>query len=200
MSKRLDTVASHARDVDEFRQALGHIQAAASQRLPEPIPAIPSPNLKRTTSISNSVFSPAFKLKPTKSLDLPPALQDALRHAGVSFNQDSIEALRDNLVQISLDREAKLEEQYTTASLSTQVRLAEQLGTRDADSRAILNALYSQTEFKQVRLVDRNLDDELYRIERELDISDQKLLEAETEALSLSDPKLRDFVKRYSGQ
>ena len=46
-------------------------------------------------------------------------------------------------------------------------------------------------------MVDKNLDEELNRIERVLDMSDRKLLEVETEALSLNDPKLRDFVKRY---
>ena len=197
MSKRLDTVASHAKNVDEFQQAISHIQATASERLTQSIPDIPSPNRSRRISTSKSAFSPAFKFKPAKPLDLPPALQDALRQAGVSFNQESVEALRESLVHISLERETKLEEQYMNALSSTQSRLAEQLGVRDTDSRGILNALYSQTGFKEVRLVDKKLDDELNRIERELDASDGKLLEAETEALSLSDPKLRDFVKRY---
>ncbi|KAH7121016.1 hypothetical protein B0J11DRAFT_533181 [Dendryphion nanum] len=197
MSKRLDTVGSHTKNVDEFQQALVHIQATALQRMPDPVPEVPSPNRKRTISAPKSAFSPAFKFKPTKSLDLPPGLQDALRHVGVSFNQETVNALCESLVHVSLDREKKLEEQYVSASASTQERLAGQLGKRDAETTSILNALYSQSKFKQVSLVDDRLESELNRVEGELDVADRKLLEAETEALSLSDPKVREFVERY---
>ena len=108
MGKRLDTVTSSAKDVDGFQQALAHVNDAASKRLPDVHTVRPTPPRRRTTSEPLSAFTPMVKLKPTKTLDLPVALQDALRHAGIPFHQESIEDLQDSLIHAQLEREKKL--------------------------------------------------------------------------------------------
>ena len=197
MGKRLDTVTSHTRNVDGFQQALAHVREVASQRMPDPNAESLTPSRKRATSGPKSAFSPAIKLKPPKALDLPPVLQDALRHAGVSFNQDSVEALQESLIKTQIEREKKLEDHYVSVSSSTHERLAERFSQADADLRAILDALYSHTPFQQIRLTNPKLEEQLREMERELEKSDHKLLSAEANELSLSDPKVRAFISRY---
>jgi hypothetical protein len=137
------------------------------------------------------------KLKSIRALDLPPALQDALRYAGISFNQDSVEALQDCLVRMHLEREKKLEEHYVSASSSTHKRLAERIGQADGDLRSIMDALYSHTPFSSIQLSNPELESELRDMERQLEDGDQKLLSAETNQLSLSDPMVRAFISKF---
>lgn len=196
MGKRLDTVTSHTKSVDGFQQALAHVNAAAAQRMLDPSAEALTPSRKRTTSGPKSALF-GIKLKPTKALDLPPALQDALRHAGISFNQDSVEGLQESLIKTQLEREKKLEDHYISASSSTHERLGERFGKADVDLRAILDALYSHTPFSQIHLTSLELEEQLKDMERELVDSDHKLLNAETNQLSPSDPKVRAFVGKY---
>ncbi|KAF2714242.1 hypothetical protein K504DRAFT_368685 [Pleomassaria siparia CBS 279.74] len=197
MGKRLDTVTTHMENVDDFQQALAHVKAAASQRMPAADTEALTMPRRRTTSGPKSNLFTAIKLKPTKSLDLPPVLQDALRQAGISFNQDSVEALQDSLVRTQLEREKKLENHYVSASSSTHERLAERLDKADVDSRTILDALYSHTPFSQVHLTNPELEKQLKELEKEMEESDHKLLSAESNQLSLSDPKVRAFIGKY---
>jgi hypothetical protein len=197
MGKRLETVTSHAQKVDDFQQALAHVNQAASQRMLVADAETMTPTLKRTTSGPKSNFFAGVRLKPSKALDLPPVLQDALRHAGISFNQDSVEALQDSLARTQLEREKKLEEHYITASSSTHERLAERFGKADGDLRTILDALYSHTPFAQIHLTNPELEKQLRDMEMELEENDQKLLSAETSQLSLSDPKVRAFISKF---
>jgi hypothetical protein len=190
MGKRLDTVAKHSRNVDEFQQALAHIEEAATKRMPVPSEEAPATTRKGMPSRSNSIFSPALGLKPTKSLDLPPALQDALRNAGISFNQDSIEALLESVKGIQLEREKKLQDHYKSASTSVQGTLAERLSKADGDLKSITKGLYSHTP-------DPKLEEELRKMEKQLDEAEDQLLSAEANELSLSDPKVRAFIAKY---
>ncbi|KAF1976345.1 hypothetical protein BU23DRAFT_528810 [Bimuria novae-zelandiae CBS 107.79] len=197
MAKRLDTVTEYTQNVDEFQQALAQINQAAAKRVPKPELAAPRPPHRRTASGRNSIFSPALKLKPSQALDLPPALQDALRHANVSFNQDSIEALQESLTTIQLERTKKLQDHYDSASISTQGILAERLSKADSELRSILGPLYKQTPFRQVNLTDAKLEKELKKIDRELEEANEQLLSAEAQEMSLDDPKVRAFVAKY---
>jgi hypothetical protein len=197
MGKRLDTVAGYTRDVDEFQQALVHIEGAAKQRMPTPGEEPSATARTRAISRSNSAFSPAFKLKPSKSLDLPPAVQDALRHAHISSNHDSIEALLASLSKVQLERENRLQEHYDTSSSSVHGTLAERLSRADGDLKTILKGLYLHTPFQQVHLNNPELEDELKRLEMELDEANDQLLSAEANELSLSDPKVRAFIAKY---
>jgi hypothetical protein len=197
MGKRLDTVAKHTRNVDEFQQALAHIEEAATKRMPVSSEEAPATTRKGMPSRSNSIFSPALGLKPTKSLDLPPALQDALRNAGISFNQDSIEALLESVKGIQLEREKKLQDHYKSASTSVQGTLAERLSKADGDLKSITKGLYSHTPFHQVHLADPKLEEELRKMEKQLDEAEDQLLSAEANELSLSDPKVRAFIAKY---
>jgi hypothetical protein len=137
------------------------------------------------------------KLKPSKTLDLPVALQDALRHAGIPFNQDSIEALQDSLIRAQAEREGKLREHYASTSTSTHDKLAQRSSKADADLRVIFDALFKHTPFQQVHLTDAQLDRQLRDVEAEVERNNHELLEAEGNVLSLSDPKVRAFVKKY---
>lgn len=137
------------------------------------------------------------KLKPTKTFDLPAALQDALRHAGISFHHDSIEALQESLVQAQLERDKKLQDHFESSSISTHDRLAERSSKADGDLRVILNVLYKHTPFQQVNLTKASLDAQLKAMERELEEKDRELLEAEGNELSLSDPKVKAFIAKY---
>jgi len=197
MGKRLDTVTSYTQSMDSFQQALAYVNAAAVQRMPEPSVEALTPAGNRTALGPKSNIFAGAKLKPTKALDLPPVLQDALRHAGISFNQESVEALQDCLARTQLEREKKLEEHYMSASSSTHERLAERIGKADGDLRAILDALYSHTRFSTIQLSNAELEGELRDMERQLEDSDQKLLSAETSQLSLSDPMVRAFIKKF---
>jgi hypothetical protein len=197
MGKRLDTVAKHTRNVDEFQQALAHIEEAATKRMPAPSEQVPATTRKSMQSRSNSIFSPALGLKPTKSLDLPPALQDALRNANISFNQDSIDALLESVKVIQLEREKKLQDHYKSASTSVQGTLAERLSRADGDLKSITKGLYSYTPFHQVHLADPKLEEELRKIEKQLDEAEDQLLSAEANELSMSDPKVRAFIAKY---
>ena len=197
MGKRLDIITSYAKHLDDFQQALTHVSNAASERMPDPNAEALTPSRKRATSGPKSNLFSAIKLKPTKSLDLPPALQDALRHAGVSFNQENVSALRDSLIRIQLEREKKLEEHFISTSSSTHERLAERFGKADVDLRTILDALYSHTPFSQIHLTNPALDEQMKALERELEDSDHKLMRAETDQLSLGDPKVKAFVSKY---
>jgi hypothetical protein len=158
MAKRLDTITNSAKDVDGFQQALAHVNDAASKRLPDVHIARPTPPRRRTTSEPLSAFTPMVKLNPKKTLDLPSALQDALRHAGIPFNQDSVEALRDSLIRTQLEREKKLQDHYESTSTSTHERIAERASKADSDVRVILDALYKHTSFQQVRLTNGRLE------------------------------------------
>lgn len=196
MGKRLDTITTSTKDFDELQQALAHVNAAATKRMPDTHAAVPTLTRKRTTS-GTSAFAPLVKLKPTKTSDLPVALQDALRHAGISFHQDSIEALEESLIRAQLERDHKLHDHYEHASISTHERLAERSSTADRDLRIILNALYKHTPFQQVSLSKATLDAQLKAMERELEEKDRELLEAEGNELSLSDPRVKAFIAKY---
>ncbi|KAF2105797.1 hypothetical protein BDV96DRAFT_655271 [Lophiotrema nucula] len=193
MSKRLNTIASHTKDVDEFQQALTHIGEAALQRMPGPHADTSSPTRKRATSGPRSAFSPALKLKPTKSLDLPPAIADALRHAGVSFNVDSIESLQETLINTQVERETKLSEHYVSSTTSTQEILAARLGKADLDVRAIFDALYLHTPFKEVHLVNPKLEEQMKATEKELENADRSLLELESSEMNFGKLALKGF-------
>jgi hypothetical protein len=197
MGKRLDTITTSAQDTDGFQQALAHVNAAASKRLPEVHAVRPTPPRRRTTSEPLSAFTPMVKLNPKMALDLPIALQDALRHAGVPFNQDTIEALQDSLVHTQAECEKKLQHHYISTSTSTHDRVAERSSKADADLRVIVDALFKHTPFQQVHLTDARLEKELRDMEAELESKNNALLEAESNELSLSDPKVRAFIKKY---
>ena len=137
------------------------------------------------------------KLKPTKTLDLPAALQDALRHAGIPFNQDSIEGLQDSLIHAQLERDKKLHDHYKSASTATHDRLAERSSKADGDLSVIHDALYKHTPFQQVNLTNPRLEQQLKSVEKQLEEKDRELLDAEGNELSLSDPKVRTFVAKY---
>lgn len=137
------------------------------------------------------------KLKPAKGLDLPVALQDALRHVGVSFNHDNIESLQDSLVQAQLERTRKLQDHFESTSTSSHEALAHRASKADADLSIISSTLYKHTPFRQVNLTNPKLDEQLKAMERELERKDRELLEAEGSELSLGDPKVRAFIAKY---
>jgi hypothetical protein len=137
------------------------------------------------------------KLKPTKALDLPIALQDALRHAGISFAHDSIESLQDALTRAQLERARKLQDHYESSAISTHEKLAERFSRADAATRIIMDALYKHTPFQQVNLTNPGLEEQSRAMERELEEKDSELLDAEGSELSLSDPRVRAFIAKY---
>jgi hypothetical protein len=197
MGKRLDTITGSATDVDGFQQALAHVSDAASKRLPEVHAVRPTPPRRRTTSEPLSAFTPMVKLKPSKTLDLPDALQDALRHAGIAFNQESIEALQDTLIHAQAEREKKLHDHFGSTATATHDRIAERSSKADSELRVILDALFKHTPFQQVHLSNARLERQLRDMEADLENKSHDLLEAEHNELSLSDPKVRAFIKKY---
>jgi hypothetical protein len=199
MARRLNTVNDYTKNVDEFQQALAHINRAAIKRMQDTSTEVSKPDMRRTKSGRNSIFSPALKLKPTKALDLPPALQEALRHASISYNQDSIEALQESLRTIQIERSKKLQSHYDSDAASTQAILAERLSKADADLRLIFGPLHKHTPFQQVNLVDAKLERELEKMKQELDDASEQLLNAEAHELSLGDPKVRAFIAKHGG-
>lgn len=200
MGKRLDTVSASTIDVDEFQQAISHVSEAASKRMPDVHAQRPTPVKRRTSSVPLSAFTPMMKLKPTPTLDLPAALQDALRHAGISFHQDTFEALQDTLIQTRAEREKKVHEHFQRTAFTTHERVAERSSKADSDHRIIADALYAHTPFQQVGLSNPKLEARLKAMERELEDKERELLEAEGNELSLSDPKVRAFVAKYGRQ
>lgn len=137
------------------------------------------------------------KLRPNKALDLPVALQDALRHAGVSFHHDNIQSLQDSLVQAQLERGKNLQDHYESTAAGTHEKLAERSSQADADMEVIMGALYKHTPFGSVSLSNARLDAQLRKMEAELEERDRDLVDAEGSELSLSDPKVRAFVAKY---
>ncbi|KAF9694117.1 hypothetical protein EKO04_007787 [Ascochyta lentis] len=200
MSKRLDIVSTSSADVDEFQQAIAHMAEAASKRMPDVHALRPTPVKRRTSSVPLSAFTPVTKLKPTPSLDLPAALQDALRQASVSFNQDSLEALQNTLMLARAEREKKTAEHFQATARTTHEKIAERSSKADGDLRIIMKALYAHTPFQQVSLSDARLEAQLKATERELDDKERELLEAEGNELNLNDPKVRAFVAKYGRQ
>jgi hypothetical protein len=196
MSKRVDTITTITRDVDDLQQVLLHLNDATKKRLPETHAVRPTPP-RRLTSGNSLAFTPMVKLRPNKSLDLPAALQDALRHAGVPFYQDSSEALQDTLIHAQLEHEKKLHDHYVSTSTSSHDRLAERSSKADSDLQVIHDALYRHAPFQQVHLTDPKLDEQLKLMEMDLEDKDRELLEAEGNELSLSDPRVRAFVAKY---
>ncbi|KAF1960700.1 hypothetical protein CC80DRAFT_523052 [Byssothecium circinans] len=197
MGKRLDTVTAYTDNVDQFQQAIAHISDATTQRIPNPNAEPITPPRRRATSGPKSAFSPALKLKPSKSIDLPPALQDALRHANISVNHDSIESLLNTLTKTQIERSTRLREHYDSSSPSTHGTLAARSSKADGDLRSVLSSLYSHTPFQRVHLTNPKLDEELKRMERELEKANDELLSAETNELSLDDAKVRRFIAKY---
>lgn len=142
-----------------------------------------------------------MKLKPTASLAIPAALQDALRHAGISFHAvDTLEGLQDTLVQSQAEREKKGQDHFRATATTTHEQIAERSGRADGDLRTILDALYACTPFQHVSLTNPKLEAQLKAMERELDQRDGELLDAEGSEVSLSDPKVRAFIARYGRQ
>lgn len=197
MSKRLSTVTKSTKHADEFQRALAHINSAALQRMPDIQPQSPLSLKRRTLSSPLSAFTPIAKLKPAEPLDLPMVLQDALRHAGISFAQDSVDALQDVIIQAQHDREKKLQEHFQSSSVSSHEILAERFSKADRDLRAVMEALYSHTPFQQVSLTDTKVEAQLKRMDRELEDKNDELLDAEVNELSLNDPRVRAFVGKY---
>lgn len=137
------------------------------------------------------------KLKPTKTLDLPVALQEALRHAGVVFNQDSLEALQASLVRTQAEREKKLQHHFDSAAKLTHDKLAERFSRADNEIQVITDALYKHTPFHEVHLTNTKLETQLKAVERELEEKDRELLELEGNGLSLDDSRVRAFIAKY---
>ncbi|KAF2475786.1 uncharacterized protein BDR25DRAFT_278437 [Lindgomyces ingoldianus] len=200
MSERLDTITIYTTKIDDFRHALDHVKAAALQHMPTSNVEALTPSRKRTMSTPKSPLSTIVKLKPSKSVDLPPALEDALRQAGISFNHDSIESLMEALMNTQLEREKKLDDHYTSASSSTHESLAEVFGKADIKLRLILGALYSHTPFRQVHLSNPKLEEQLKEMEKGLEDADRKLLNAEANELSLNDPRVKAFISKYGSE
>lgn len=200
MGKRLGIVSASSTDADEFRQAIAHISEAASKRMPDVHAQRPTPVKRRTSSVPLSAFTPITKLKPTRTLDLPVALQDALRHADISFSHESLEALQDTLIQAQIEREKKAQEHFQATAIATHEQIAERSSKADRDLRIITDALYAHTPFQQVSLTNAKLEAQLKAMDRELDYKDRELLEAEGNELSLSDPKVRAFIAKYGRQ
>lgn len=196
MGNRFNTLTAHTTTIDEFQRALNHMHTVASERIPAATTDPVSPVKRHAPSTSKSGF-PLIKLKPSKALDIPVALQDALRNAGVSFNQDSIEALRESLVKTELEREKKLAEHYASATASTHDQLAERLGKADADRQVILDALFAHTPFASAQLVDPKLERKLRKAEQDVLDAEQELMNAETNELSLDDSRVRAFISKY---
>lgn len=201
MAKRLEIVSASSTDVDEFHQAIAHVSEAASKRMPDVHGQRPTPVKRRTSSVPLSAFTPVMKLKPTASLALPAALQDALRHAGVSFHAfDTLEGLQDSLIQTQAERDKKSQDHFQATAATTQEQIAERSSRADRDLRSILDVLYAYTPFQQVSLTNPKLDAQLKAMDRELDHKDRELLDAEGSELSLSDPKVRAFIAKYGRQ
>ncbi|KAF1926412.1 uncharacterized protein M421DRAFT_102468 [Didymella exigua CBS 183.55] len=200
MGKRLDIVRASSTDVDEFRQAIAHVEEAASKRMPDVHAPRPTPVKRRTSSVPLSAFTPMTKLKPTTPLGLPAALQDALRYAGVSFHQDTLEGLQDTLVRTRAEREKKGQDHFQATATATHEQVAERSSRADGDVRIIMDALYAHTPFQQVSLTNPKLEAQLKAMGRELDDKDRELLDAEGNELSLSDPRVRAFVAKYGRQ
>jgi hypothetical protein len=174
------------------------MHAEALKRAPETHPAPSSPSkLKRAHSSNAKSPFPTIKLKPTQSIALPPALQDALRHAGLSFNSDSIDALRSSLMETQLQREKKLAEHYASATRSTHDQLSERLGKADTDTNVILDALYAHTPFATVQLRDPVVERKIAETEGKIEDAEMQLLGLEASELSLGDPKVKAFVEKY---
>jgi hypothetical protein len=200
MGKRLHIVCASSTDVSEFHQAISHVNEAASKRMPDVHAQRPTPVKRRTSSVPLSAFTPMTKLKPTASLGLPAALQDALRHAGISFHQDTLEGLQDTLVRMQAEREKKGQDHFQATAAATHEQVAERSSRADGDLRVILDALYAHTAFQQVSLTNPKLEAQLKAMDRELDDKDRELLDAEGNELSLSDPKVRAFIAKYGRQ
>ncbi len=199
MVKRLDIVSAASTDADEFQQAMAHISQAATKRMPDVHAQRPTPVKRRTSSAPLSAFTP-MKLKPTKTLDLPVALQDALGHVGVSFYKDSLEGLQDTLIQTQIEREKKAQEHFRATATTTHELVAERASKADGDLRLIMDALYAHTPFHQVSLTNAKLEAQLKAMDRELDQKERELLEAEGNEISLGDPKVRAFITKYGRQ
>jgi len=196
MSERLELITEGTRSSDEFQQALAHVQEAAEKRIP-PVPvAAPTPSTNRTAS-NPLAFTPMTKLPPSKALDLPITIQDALRYAGVSLNHSTIEDLQDCILHVQLEKEQKLRDQYDSVATCTHEKLAERLHAVDRDLEVILSVLYKHTPFAQVNLTSPQLTKQLETMELELEQKEGELLEAESNELSLSDPKVRAFIAKY---
>lgn len=200
MSKRLDTVNAATTDTDEFQQAIAHISDAASKRMPNVHAQHPTPVKRRTSSVPLSAFTPITKLKPTPTLNLPAALQDALRHAAISFSQDNLETLQDALIHAQGEREKKVQEQFQSTTTTTHERLAERASKADRDLKIVMDALYAHTPFQQVSLTNPKLEAQLKALERELEDKDRELIDAEGNELSMSDPRVRAFIAKYGRQ
>lgn len=196
MRERLTLITEGTISSDEFQQALAHVQRAAAKRTPAVTIAAPTPSTTRMAS-NPLAFTPMTKLKPPKALDLPTTLQDALRYAGVSLNHSSIEDLKDSILQLLLEREQTLRDQYDTAATSTHEKLAERLHKADRDLEIISSALYKHTPFAQVRLTSEKLMKQLQTMELELEQKESDLLEAEGNGLSINDPKVRAFIAKH---
>ncbi|KAF2733298.1 hypothetical protein EJ04DRAFT_553447 [Polyplosphaeria fusca] len=198
MSKRLDTVTTHTATLDELQQALAHVNRATSQRTPPSNTDLSSPARKRATSGPKPGFSsPVVRLKPPKAIELPAALTDALRHAGMTASHDSVESLRETMMNMQLERESKLDEHFSSIMASTHASVATRLGKADIDWGAISAALFSHTPFQAVRLTDPKLEGDIKNMERELETASQSLLDAEGNEISLEDAKVRAFVSAY---
>ncbi|KAJ4986808.1 hypothetical protein SVAN01_07735 [Stagonosporopsis vannaccii] len=197
MGKRLEIVSASSTDADEFQQAMTHISQAAAKRMPDVHAQRPTPVKRRTSSVPLSAFTPMTKLKPTASLALPAALQDALRHAGVPFHQDSLESLQDTLIQMQNERDKKSGEHFQAAASTTHAQVAERSSKADGDLKIIMDALYAHTRFQRVSLTNPKLEAQLKAMDRDLDQRERELLEAEGNELSLGDPKVRAFIAKY---
>lgn len=200
MGKRLDMVSTSSTEVDEFHQAIVHVSEAASKRMPDVHAQRPTPVKRRTSSVPLSAFTPMTKLRPTASLGLPAALQDALRYAGVSFHHDTLEALQDTLVHTQAEREKKGQDHFYATATTTHEQVAERSSRADSDLTMIMGALYAHTPFQQVNLNNPKLEVQLMAMDRELDHKERELLHAEGNELSLSDARVRAFIAKYGRQ
>jgi len=196
MTKRLQIVDDRAQQANDFHLALEHIGRAATEKSQVPqTEQLESPR-KRALSTAKSLFPPVT-LKPSSALHIPPAVEEALRNAGISFNLSSAETLQETLAQVGLEREQKLRDHYSSASSTAQQTLADVVGKADVELLALTHALYSYTPFQTVHLANPSLEQQMDDREQELEAADQSLLTTETSELSLTDPKVKAFIGKW---
>ncbi|KAF2196410.1 hypothetical protein GQ43DRAFT_484974 [Delitschia confertaspora ATCC 74209] len=199
MSKRLRIVDDHAKGVNDFQLALEHISQAAAKKLEDSVSGVESTPRARAGSKRPSLLSPLVALKPPKRIELPPAVEDALRHAGISIDQNSMEELQETLTKAQHEREKKLSEHYASDSSSAQGTLADVIGKADVDLAGVIASLYKYTPFQTVHMMDPDIEKRMEKREKELKEADRELLTAEAHQLSLGDPKVQAFVNKYGG-
>ncbi|KAF2091762.1 hypothetical protein K490DRAFT_31952 [Saccharata proteae CBS 121410] len=158
MTTRLDTIATHAKDFGSYQTVLDELVSIFKQEKKE-LADFAAPSPKPSHSRARS------KAKALEDIEYSTATKQILRHLDTATPGGTLAQAKSGLAKSAIDSEVRLFEHLNGSRVAAIQDLASSIGGSDSDLQSILEALYANTEYKDVHLVNQPLDRRLRRLD-----------------------------------